>query len=391
MRVLELVTSAQWGGAQAQVIQFAAELVRRGADVTIACGEDGPLLRRAAGMGLQVHQLRWLRTPPSPHSDFLALHELEMLIGTNQPDVVHTHSSKAGVLGRVAASKATASRGVRPAVVHHCHGLAWGMGRAATLSSELYRRVERSTGHLCDGVISVSYAVQRQLLADKTYPKARHAVIHNGIDLGRPGSGPFTADAEQRRLLGLPTAGSLIAHVARVVRGKGHDLAISAVQLLVDAGDDVNLLIVGDGPLVDGLRNQTERNSDLRGRVHFLGFRTDIAAVLRASDVLCLPSQSEGLALAVIEAMAAGLPTVATAVGGLPEVVVSGETGLLLDPSATAEQLARALHELLADPARARAMGAAGRRRVERHFSLQNSARTVDFLYEMIQAVRTAA
>jgi glycosyltransferase involved in cell wall biosynthesis len=93
----------------------------------------------------------------------------------------------------------------------------------------------------------------------------------------------------------------------------------------------------------------------------------------------------------IIEAMAAGLPAVATAVGGVPEVVVSGETGLLLDPSATADQLARALHELLRDPVRARAMGAAGRRRVERHFSLQNSARTVDFLYEMIQAVRTAA
>jgi glycosyltransferase involved in cell wall biosynthesis len=391
MRVLELVTSAQWGGAQAQVLQYAEELSRRGADVTLACGEDGPLLRRAAGMGLQVHQLRWLRTPPSPHSDLFALHELETLIGTSNPDVVHTHSSKAGVLGRVAAGRVAMSPGGRPAVVHHCHGLAWGMGRSATLASEFYRRIERATGHLCDGVISVSYAVQRQLLADKTYPKARHAMIHNGLDLGHAGRGPFTADAEHRRLLGLPTAGALIAHVGRVVQGKGHDLAIDAVQLLVDAGDDVNLLIVGDGPLVDGLRNQTERNSDLRGRIHFLGFRTDIATVLRASDLLCLPSQTEGLPLVIIEAMAAGLPTVATAVGGVPEVVVSGETGLLLDPSATPDQLAQALHEVLADPVRAREMGAAGRRRAERHFSLQNSARTVDFLYEMIQAARTAA
>lgn len=357
----------------------------------IACGEDGPLPLRAAGMGLAVERLRWLRSAPSPHADVLALAEIENLIRLTQPDVVHTHSSKAGVLGRLAASKVLLSSGVRPAVVHHCHGLAWGMGAHSGFAGEFYRRIERATGHLCDGVISVSNAVQQQLLADGTYPAAQHVVIHNGIDLGRAGHGPFTATSEQRRLLGLPTAGPLVAHVGRVIKSKGQELAIAATRLLVAAGSDVNLLIIGDGPVLHDLRDQTAQVGELSNQVHFLGFRTDVGVVLRSCDLLCLPSATEGFPLAVIEAMAASLPVVATSVGGVPELVVAHETGVLLDRNATAAHLAEAIGSLLKDHARAQAMGHAGRERAERLYSLRNSECTVDFLFAMIRAARTAA
>ncbi len=391
MRVLELVTSAHWGGAQQQVLSISQALASGGHDVLLACGEDGPLLSRAAAVGIPVRRLGWMRSGVDPLAEFRSLLEVAGLIRAVKPDVVHTHSSKAGVIGRLAAARAARALGRPVPVVHHCHGLAWGAGRQGGLAGRAFRTAEKLTGHLCCGVVSVSQAVADLLARDSIYPRARHVTIHNGIELGNPGPGPFTASPERRTALGLPPHGTVVAHVGRAVAGKGHHLALDAFEVTAAAGEDLHLVLIGDGPLLPAICRRAAASPGLRGRVHALGFRDDVPALLRASDALCLPSEAEGLPLVVIEAMAASLPVVATAVGGIPELVVPGETGLLTGAAPTAAQFADALVAVHRSPGRAAEMGRAGRARAERFFSLQNTSRTIDFLCDIGHHAHSAA
>ncbi len=392
MRVLEVVTSAKWGGAQHQVVLIARELASRGHEVSIACGEKGELLSHAAAAGVPIHCLKWLSSGVSPFADGRALTEVVALIRRDGPDIVHTHSSKAGVLGRLAAAYVARGLGRSIPVVHHCHGLAWGTGRQGGVAGRAFWFAERLTGGLCSGVISVSQAVQDLVIHDGIYPRARHAVIHNGIDLEHPGEGPFTAGPAIRAALGLPSSGTLVVHIGRAVPGKGHGAALDALEIIAASGDgDMHLLFVGDGPLIPSLAKRIASSPLLRGRAHLLGFRTDVGAILRASDLMCLPSAAEGLPLVIIEAMAACLPVIATTVGGIPELVVDGFTGLLVPSPPPSTLLAQALLRLHNSPAMAAEMGRAGRQRAERLFSLQNTSRIIDFLDDIAQHAQVAA
>jgi glycosyltransferase involved in cell wall biosynthesis len=171
--------------------------------------------------------------------------------------------------------------------------------------------------------------------------------------------------------------------VARLVPGKGHRLALEAWEKLAQAVPPAALVLVGDGPLLPGLTEEARRLGRPGREVLCLGYRGDVPAVLRAADALVLPSQAEGLPTVVVEAMAAGLPVVASDLPSLREMVVPGETGLLFDLRSGAEALARALETVLMDPDRARRMGKAGRSRAEALFALHNVAQTVDFLSDM--------
>jgi glycosyltransferase involved in cell wall biosynthesis len=247
----------------------------------------------------------------------------------------------AGVRARVSSRRDTGFR--------HSNRLRW-----------LYRLLNRRFAR----VIAASEAIRMSLLAEGWQPE-RVRLIYNGVDTRRFGN----ADPQAlRKELGIPRDAVVLGTVANLSPVKDHATAVEALRRLHTAGRPLHLVLAGDGPEREPLTRQAEE-AGLAEYVHFLGRRQDVATVLAGVDVFVLASHSEGLSNALLEASAAGCPIVATAVGGNPEVVADGETGLLVsirDPEALAGAVAR----LADDPALRAAMGAAGRDRVSRRFSL---------------------
>jgi glycosyltransferase involved in cell wall biosynthesis len=248
---------------------------------------------------------------------------------------------------------------------------------------------DRLIARLLDGVIAVSEAARDFLIATKGYPPDRVVVVPNGRDLSvyRPGEGRDSV----RRALALDPAAPVVGVVGRLETQKGHTYLLEAWPQVRREFPGARLLVVGDGALRAELEARA-LGADLRGSVTFTGFRADVPRVLAALDVLVLPSLYEGMPLTAIEASAMGLPVVATAVDGTPEVVRDGETGRLVPP-ARPTALADALRALLADPARARAMGRAGRAHVLARFDLDTQVAATARVYRRVAgaAERVAA
>jgi glycosyltransferase involved in cell wall biosynthesis len=252
------------------------------------------------------------------------------------------------------------------------------------------RHLQRWTCSLADRVVANAFAVRSRLI-EEGYPGGRVTVIHNGIDLERYRS--LRTGDRVREELRIPRGAPLVAMLARLTHLKGAEYFLEAASIAGRACPEAHFLVVGDSKCL-GLGNPAYRPSlealasrlGLDGRVRFAGFRTDVPELLAGAAVSVQPSLSEGLSNVVLESMAAGLPVVATAVGGNPEMVVEGETGLLVPPR-DAAALAAALARLLSDAPLARRLGEAGRRRVAERFSLQAMcARTVDVYREVLQA-----
>lgn len=238
-----------------------------------------------------------------------------------------------------------------------------------------FRLLYRSTARLVSGFVAVSDEVKRSMLEVSGPIDDRVHVICNGVDTLRyqeASDGQAETASLVRSELGLEANARLLTVVATLREAKGHRYLIQAMSTIAPQCPDVHVLLVGDGELRKELQAQVDELG-LVGRIHFLGSRLDVPRLLQASDLFVLPSLWEGLPMALLEAMASGKPCVATAVSGTKLVMIANETGLLVPPG-DAQKLAEAILELLADPARAKAMGIAARQRVVQEFSAQKQA-----------------
>jgi L-malate glycosyltransferase len=259
------------------------------------------------------------------------------------------------------------------------------------------KRVQRLACRMADRIVVNAEAVRRWLL-EEGYPGEKIVVIRNGVDTSRFGG---TRDGERlRRVLGLPPRVPLVAVLSRLHHMKGLDYFLEAAATVAGRHPNVRFLIVGDRfAMKDGVVvSDGAYRSDLEGRarrlgigerVVFTGFRIDVPDLLAETAISVLPSLSEGLPNTVLESMAAGVPVVATRVGGIPEVIEDGTSGLLVPPRDTAT-LVRAIDTLLEDPDLARRIGEAGRRRVAERFSLEVMARDTERLYTDLLQKRRA-
>jgi glycosyltransferase involved in cell wall biosynthesis len=375
IRVLEFVAAFAIGGTERHVVNLGHALDRSSFDLSFAC------LKR---FGDLLAEIDTRRTPISeyrvkslfPHKTLRKQLKFARDLRRNGTQIVHSYNAYANIFALPAARLAGA-----PLVVASIRDT--GIYLTPTQS-----RVQRFLCRFADCILVNAEAVRRWL-EGQGYPSEKIAVIRNGVDLARfaprPGKGAV------RRSLGLPPRAPLVAVFARLDQNKGVEYFLEAAAIVASRNPGVRFLVVGDrlvakgGAIVGDVvqRESLEahaRRLGLEGRVSFTGFRRDVPDLLAEVSVSVLPSLSEGLPNAVLESMAAGVPVVATRVGGIPEAVEDGLSGMLVPPGDGAA-LGRAIGMLLEKPELARRLGRAGRERVEGNFSLDRMVRRTQGLY----------
>jgi sugar transferase (PEP-CTERM/EpsH1 system associated) len=279
--------------------------------------------------------------------------------------IAHTHSWATVMEGIIGARMARV-----PFIIHGEHGT---MKTDTRLHIQIQRRLWRSANQ----VLSVSEVLRKNLHKKFGFPQERIRVVANGVDLARFDFSRNGADYKAR--LGLPANALAFGAIGRVVPVKAYPIFLRAGKLVLEEIPNAHLVLVGDGPLLDELV-QWARDNNMMDRAHFLGGRKDVPEILRGLDVYVLSSESEGMSNTILEAMASGRPVIATAVGGNPELVIDGETGLLVPPN-DPNTMANAIMKLLREPERRLQMGRLGRQRVEEKFSLEVMVRNYARVY----------
>ena len=309
------------------------------------------LVMKARQAGHEVVLMPHLRSEIAPADDRRALADLRACL--KGFDVVHTHSSKAGALGRMAAHQLEVGR-----IVHTFHGFPFHQFQSWPRRTA-YIRIEQWVGRYTDVFLAVGPAVAAEAITRRIAPSERVRTI--GVGVAKAPNAPGAHErAKARRMLGVPPGMRVVGTVGRLAFQKAPEDFVCALAGL--GRSDVFGVWIGDGPL----RAKTERlagKRGLSGRMLFTGERADVEVLLPGLDVFAMASRYEGLPCAIVEAMGAGLPVVATAVNSVPDVVIAGETGLLVPPGRP-ELLGRAIGYLIDNPGEAARLGAAGRERL---------------------------
>lgn len=357
MRIARVLGRANVGGPARTVIALCRRLRDRGVATRLFVGEpgrgEGDLLEGVTD--LDVVRVPELRRRIGPF-DLRAVPRLRDRLAEFDPDLVHTHAAKAGVLGR----RAALALPRLPRLVHTFHGHVL-HGYFPRPVSALFAAIERRLARRTDALIAVSARVREELaVRHRVAPESAFTVIDNGVDLSRF-EAPYAEVRRRARLRlevddpGVP----LVLVPARLVPIKGHELLFAALRRLPASARPLRVDLLGDGPLRADLQRAARSLPD-GVDVRFHGFRDDLPEVLPAADCVALPSVNEGQPLALIEAMAAGVPVVATAVGGVPDLVESGRDGLLATPG-DAASFAFALARVLTDLELRRSLASAAR------------------------------
>jgi glycosyltransferase involved in cell wall biosynthesis len=354
-RVLHVITRLIIGGAQENTMLTAALLDpdRYAVDVVSGpqTGLEGSLIPEVRARGIQLTILPSLVREVNPFKDAVALVALRGLIRQGRYDVVHTHSSKAGILGRWAARLAGT-----PVIVHTVHG--WGHhDRQIPLVRRIYILLEQITQRITDRLIVVSPRNTQKGLADGIATREKYVTIRSGIELDRFRQ-PSRPREDVQAELEIPLGAVVVGTVTRLSPQKAPLDFVAAAAQVAAHRQDVHFVIVGDGPLRADVESQVAALG-LTGRVHFTGLRRDVPDLMHSFDIFALTSLWEGLPRVLPQAMAAGLPIVATAVDGNAEAVRDGVNGFLTPPGDPGA-MATAVLQLLEGPALSKRMGQAG-------------------------------
>lgn len=383
VKILRVIARLNMGGPALHVAYLTAGLRERGYDTTLVAGSlargEDSMAFVAEGRDVEIVRIDELGREISPLRDLAATVRLARLIRRERPDILHTHTAKAGTVGRVAALLAGRRR--PPIVVHTFHGHVL-RGYFGPVRSLVFRLLERWLAAHTTALIAVSPQVRDDLVDLHVAPPERFAVIRLGIELDERVNGAQNGRLESRRYLGIPPDRFAVGWIGRMTAVKRTDDVLLAFKRLRDEGVDAVLCLVGDGPD----RVQLERRAHELGVMRdtlFLGYQEDVAPFYAAFDALVLPSSNEGTPVSAIEALAAGRPVVATRVGGVPDVVEEGKDGFLVEPGAT-EQLADRLGQLARDPELRAQMGRAGRERVLPRYAVDRLVDDVDRLYRSL-------
>jgi glycosyltransferase involved in cell wall biosynthesis len=383
IKVLRVIARLNVGGPALHVAYLTAGLADRGYETTLVAGT----LARGEESMASVSEARGVRieTLPALHReiglvrDAQAIRRLARLIKQERPTILHTHTAKAGAVGRIAALLAGSAR--PPIIVHTFHGHVL-RGYFNPLTTFGFRTLERLLAHVTTALVAVSPEVRDDLVKLHVAPASKFTIVRLGIELDERTNVDEDVRVETRRQLGVAPDAFVVGWVGRMTAVKRTDDVVRALRGLVDRGVDAYLCLVGDGPDRDHLEQYAHELGVVK-RCLFVGYQQDVARFYSAIDVLLLPSVNEGTPVSVIEALAAQRPAVATRVGGTPDVIRDGVDGFLVEVG-DADALSERLAELAADPERRAKMGADGRERVLGRYAVQRLVDDIDRLYRSL-------
>lgn len=377
MKVLHLITRLVVGGAQENTLLTVEDLHRNHGDEVILvtgpdAGPEGSLLERARSESYRTMIVDSLHREILPLSDWRCYWELKQLFHELQPDIIHTHSSKAGILGRFAAAA------VGIPVVHTVHGAAFHRGQSG-LKNDLFSKLERLAFNKSGHSISVCDAMTEQYVSAGIGQAENYTTIYSGMDV-EPFLNPKRLPEDIRKELGITDDGLVIGKIARLFELKGHEYLLEIAPRLIELYPQVHFLLVGDGIL----RTQIEQRINelgLQAHFHFTGLvkPEEVADYLHVMDIVVHASLREGLARVLPQALISGKPVVSFDIDGAREVCISGETGWLIEP-ANVEELQKAIIKLIESPADRDRFGNNGRERFTdrfRHESMTEQIREV--------------
>jgi glycosyltransferase involved in cell wall biosynthesis len=376
IRVMRIISRMNIGGPATHVVLLNAGLDRRGYDCLLVTGSEGAsegsLRDLAVSSNLRLAMIPELGREIAPWSDLVTLVKLYRLMRRERPHVVHTHTAKAGFVGRIAARLA----GV-PVVLHTFHGHVF-HGYFSPAKTRLYILIERFGALLSSRIITISPRLREEIAHYGVTRSERIEIIPLGFELDAFASQP-RGSGDFRRSLGIPMDAKLIGAVGRLVPIKNVQLLLEAAALARQNDPIIRVVLIGDGELRDELEAQADALG-LGQAVVFAGWRRDLTRVYADLDAVVISSHNEGTPASLIEAMATGCPVIATRVGGVPDLVVDGETGRLVPPG-DREALAAALLALFWESERTAHMAGLARRRVLERHQAERLVADVDRLY----------
>lgn len=378
MRICHVITRMIVGGAQENTLLTIRGHLEKGHEVELATGfspgREGKLLENGEYGSFPVVEFPDLVREISPYHDIKAYFALKKYFRKNQFDVVHTHSSKAGIIGRLAAWAA----GV-PVVVHTVHGQAFHPYQSR-LKNLLFIALERFAAKRCHKIYAVAQAMIDQCVASRVAGPDKYMVVYSGMDTAA--FDRARRDDDLREKLGIPANAPTVVTVARLFAQKGYEYVIPAAEKVLQKRPDTHFLFVGDGPMYDELTGKL-REKNILSNFHFAGLvpPAEVAAYIAQADMLWHLSLHEGLPRAVVQALAVGIPAVGFALDGTPEVIINGQTGFLTaaeDVDAVAEYAVK----LLDDPELCRTLGENGKKRVLEQFDWRRMSDILEHEYE---------
>ena len=368
IKVVHIIGGGEFGGAERHIINLAGALNPQMVEVTVCCLFSDPFVGMAVQAGINAFDVTMRN-----RTDLSVVGKLASIIRKNNFDIVHTHGVRANLLGRLAARQAN-----KKPVVTTVHSLLE-RDYPGFFRRQLNSITERATRGWTDQFIAVSQGLKAKLIAGGV-PADRVTVIYNGIVV--EDFSPSTKTAGVRAMLGYGPAVLLVGIVARLHPVKGHQYFLEAARIVLEQRPEVRFVVVGEGPQRPALEEMAGQLG-IAGQVAFTGFVSEVRSVMADLDLLVISSLWEGFGLTAVEAMALGIPVVSTEVGGLPEVVLHGETGLLAPPANSAA-LAKHIIWMLEHPQAAAEMAKKASQAVGEKFTAQVMARRTEELYRRV-------
>ena len=386
VRVLRLITRLNIGGPSIQAITLSERLTPRGFTTRLvhgSLGEGEGDMRYLLSPSVNVEHLTRLGRELSPADDYAAFRCVSKIVHEFRPQIVHTHMAKAGAIGRAATAlyNRSVAPSVRARVVHTYHGHVL-EGYFSPAKTALFVGVERLLARSTDRIVAISPAIRDELLRDHRIGRPeQYRVVPLGFDLSALAAIDDRTRANARQSLGIDQDAHVISTVGRLTAIKQHHLFLETARLVAQTDPSALFLIAGDGELRAALE-ETAHEFGLAGRVRFLGWRRDLATIYGASDVFLPTSRNEGTPVALIESLAAGVPGVATDVGGVRDVLAdaSGPVGAVA-PYGNPVALSDAVAQFLGDASLRRTLGERGRASVIARYGIDRLVDDIDTLY----------
>jgi glycosyltransferase involved in cell wall biosynthesis len=388
VKIVHIITRLIVGGAQENTLLSCEGQHRLGHDVTLitgpSLGPEGSLMDRALAGGYSVRVVNPMRRAIRPLADYLTYRQLIRLIREIKPDIVHTHSSKAGIIGRWAAHSAGA-----PAIVHTIHGLAFTASTYGVVNG-MYKRLERQAAPITTRIVCVADAMRDQSLAEGIGTRSQYVTIHSGMETG-PFLAPPASREQVRKRLGLDDDAIVVGTIGRLFHLKGHEDLLGLAPGLSVRHPKLRFLWIGNGALRK-LFEKRMREMGMRDKFILTGLvkPEQVPEYAGAMDILVHPSRREGLARALPQGALAGKPVITYDVDGNREALVDGQTGILV-PAFDIPKLGEAITTLAGNPDMRRRMGEAGRAFALARFDTSVMVRALDNLYRELAGNPTVA